>query len=81
MIMKKRVFLRIVTALSTAAVILGAIDFYELGRLTELHKPPAVRTLLPTTPTEVHVIDDDQDLPTGGSCMPQVEAAQKSRMD
>jgi len=49
--------------------------------LTELHKPPAVRTLLPTTPTEVHVIDDDQDLPTDGSCMPQVKASQKSRMD
>jgi hypothetical protein len=84
MIMKKKTYLRIVTALGAAALILGATDFYLVGCLRELDRPPAIRPLGPVPPPasmEIAGPDDDQDSSTSGSCNSMPEAAQNSRLD
>lgn len=74
MVMKRKTFFRIVAALSTAAVILGAIDVHLIGRLRELDVAPAVQAVRsiqavrPSSPSQISVEEDEQDAEEGGSC-------------
>jgi hypothetical protein len=74
--MKKKTFYRIVTALCTTAVILGAIDVYLIGLLREADTATAVQAVAPSAPgpTQISAEDDDPEAQTGGTCHIRVDA-------
>jgi len=61
MVLKRKTFFRIVAALITAAVILGAIDVQLIRRLREPDAAPAIQAIVPLSPTQISADEEDPD--------------------